>query len=64
MCIYHGWKYDVEGNCVDMPSDLPGSTFKEKVHATAYPCWENNGVLWTYMGPAEKQPAPSRLYLG
>ena len=57
MCIYHGWKYDVDGNCVDMPSDLPGSTFKEKVHATAYPCWENNGVLWTYMGPAEKQPA-------
>ena len=57
MCIYHGWKYDVEGNCTDMPSDLPGSTFKEKVHATAYPCWENNGVLWTYMGPAEKQPA-------
>ena len=57
MCIYHGWKYDVDGNCTDMPSDLPGSTFKEKVHATAYPCWENNGVLWTYMGPAEKQPA-------
>ena len=57
MCIYHGWKYDVDGNCADMPSDLPGSTFKEKVHATAYPCWENNGVLWTYMGPAEKQPA-------
>ena len=57
MCIYHGWKYDVDGNCVDMPSDLPGSTFKEKVHATAYPCWENNGVLWTYMGPTEKQPA-------
>ena len=57
MCIYHGWKYDVDGNCTDMPSDLPGSTFKEKVHATSYPCWENNGVLWTYMGPAEKQPA-------
>ena len=57
MCIYHGWKYDVEGNCTDMPSDLPRSTFKEKVHATAYPSWENNGVLWTYMGPAEKQPA-------
>ena len=58
MCIYHGWKYDVEGNCTDMPSDLPGSTFKEKVHATAYPCWENNGVLWTYMGPADNQPPP------
>ena len=57
MCIYHGWKWDVNGSCVDMPSDLPGSTFKDKVHAVAYPCWENNGVIWTYMGPPEKQPA-------
>ena len=58
MCIYHGWKFDTEGNCVDMPSDLPGSNFLEKVHITSYPVIESAGVLWTYMGPKDKQPPP------
>ncbi|MQG76364.1 MAG: Rieske 2Fe-2S domain-containing protein [SAR202 cluster bacterium] len=63
MCIYHGWKFDVNGDCVDMPSDLPGSTFKEKVHARAYPCIESAGVIWTYMGPSEKRPpAPNFIF--
>ena len=58
MCIYHGWKFDVNGNCVDMPSDLPGSVFKDKVHITSYPCIESAGAIWAYMGPAEKEPPP------
>jgi phenylpropionate dioxygenase-like ring-hydroxylating dioxygenase large terminal subunit len=58
MCIYHGWKFDVNGNCVDMPSDLPGSVFKDKVHITSYPCIESAGAIWAYMGPAEKEPSP------
>lgn len=56
MCIYHGWKYDTEGNCVDMPSDLPGSVFKDKVRIASYPCIESAGVIWTYMGPPNKKP--------
>jgi phenylpropionate dioxygenase-like ring-hydroxylating dioxygenase large terminal subunit len=55
-CVYHGWKFDVEGSCVDMPSEPPESNFKSKVHATAYPCEEKAGIVWTYMGPPEKQP--------
>jgi phenylpropionate dioxygenase-like ring-hydroxylating dioxygenase large terminal subunit len=55
-CIYHGWKFDVEGNCVDMPTEPPDSRYKERVHATAYPLVELAGVLWAYMGPKEKQP--------
>ena len=58
MCIYHGWKYDTDGNCTDMPSDLPGSTFMDKVHITSYPVLESARVLWTYMGPPEKKPPP------
>ncbi|MCL6641133.1 MAG: Rieske 2Fe-2S domain-containing protein, partial [Candidatus Rokubacteria bacterium] len=50
-CIYHGWKFDVEGRCIDMPSDAPGSTFKDRVRARAYPVIESAGALWTYMGP-------------
>ncbi|MGW6659655.1 Rieske 2Fe-2S domain-containing protein [Rhodococcus sp. NPDC055024] len=60
-CAYHGWKYDVEGNCVDMPSEPPESRFREKVKQTAYPCVERGGVIWTYMGPADKMPDPPEL---
>jgi phthalate 4,5-dioxygenase len=55
-CVYHGWKFDVTGACVDMPSEPPDSLFKTKVSIEAYPTWEAGGVLWTYMGPPEKKP--------
>jgi phenylpropionate dioxygenase-like ring-hydroxylating dioxygenase large terminal subunit len=55
-CIYHGWKYDVDGRCVDMPTDPPGSTYRERVRQRAYPTWEAGGVIWAYLGPPEKQP--------
>jgi len=55
-CVYHGWKFDVTGACVDMPSEPAESNFKAKVHAKAYPCVERNGTLWTYMGPRETPP--------
>src|SRR6185436_9251774 len=55
-CVYHGWKFDVAGVCVDMPSEPAESNFKSKVHARAYPCVERNGVIWTYMGPRSTPP--------
>src|SRR6266536_6368011 len=55
-CVYHGWKWDVHGNCVDMPNEPPESNFKDKVKAVAYPCREAGGVVWAYMGPPEQQP--------
>lgn len=54
-CIYHGWKFDVDGRCVDLPSEPPESRFREKVRLTAYPTECKGGVLWAYMGPAEKR---------
>ena len=60
-CVYHGWKYDVEGNCVDMPSEPEESNFKHKVHLTAYPTVEMGGVIWAYMGPPEKRPVEPRF---
>src|SRR5262245_1886544 len=39
-CVYHGWKFDVTGQCVDMPSEPAESNFKAKIKATAYPCVE------------------------
>lgn len=55
-CAYHGWKYDVDGNCVDMPSEPESSRFKEKIRHRAYPCVERGGVIWTYMGPKGTEP--------
>src|SRR5579859_1277044 len=55
-CVYHGWKFDVDGNCVDMPNEPAESDFKQKVRAVAYPCTERNGVVWTYMGARQTPP--------
>jgi phenylpropionate dioxygenase-like ring-hydroxylating dioxygenase large terminal subunit len=57
-CIYHGWKFDVSGQCVDMPS-LPPPGFKQKVKVKAYKVQERAGVVWVYMGArAEPPPLP------
>ena len=55
-CSYHGWKYDVTGQCVDIPSEPDGSRFARKVKLQSYPLVERGGVLWTYMGPPEQRP--------
>src|SRR6059058_3602672 len=59
-CLYHGWKYDVSGQCVDMPSVPPEQDFKHKVRAKAYRTQERAGVIWVYMGQrAEAPPLPA-----
>jgi len=55
-CVYHGWKFDVEGNVVDTPAEPPGSDFKNKLRHTAYPTHEANGVVYAYLGPRDKKP--------
>jgi phthalate 4,5-dioxygenase len=55
-CLYHGWKYDRDGNCIDMPNEPPQTQFCERIKHKAYPCVERNGVVWTYMGPGEMMP--------
>lgn len=55
-CIYHGWKMDVAGNVLDTPAEPAGSTLKDKVHHTAYPCHEAAGIVFVYMGPKERAP--------
>jgi phthalate 4,5-dioxygenase len=49
-CIYHGWKYDVEGRILDTPVEPEQSNIRHHVRQTAYPCREVNGVVYTYMG--------------
>lgn len=55
-CVWHGWKYDRSGVCVEMPNEPPESRFKDKIRQTAYPCRERNGLVWAYMGDTETLP--------
>ena len=55
-CVYHGWKFDVDGNCLDMANVPPHQDFKHKVHAKAYKVAERNGLVWVYMGEREVAP--------
>jgi phthalate 4,5-dioxygenase oxygenase subunit len=55
-CPYHGWKYDVTGQCVDVPSEPFENGFCQRIKLKGYPLVEQGGVLWTYMGPADRQP--------
>jgi phthalate 4,5-dioxygenase len=51
-CLYHGWKFDVDGNVLEMPSEPEASRLCETVKQKAYPVREGGGFVWIYMGPA------------
>ncbi|UFN49176.1 Rieske 2Fe-2S domain-containing protein [Roseomonas sp. OT10] len=55
-CLYHGWKFDVDGNVTDMPSEPKESGFAERVKHKSYPTREAGGFVWAYMGPPELMP--------
>ncbi|HVC57557.1 MAG TPA: Rieske 2Fe-2S domain-containing protein [Stellaceae bacterium] len=55
-CVYHGWKYDVDGNCVDTPNLAGHDDFKKRVKAKAYRTVERNGLVWVYMGSRKAAP--------
>lgn len=55
-CSYHGWKFNVNGECIEVPSEPADSDFCNKVTVTRYPLLKRGDVLWTYMGPAELEP--------
>jgi phenylpropionate dioxygenase-like ring-hydroxylating dioxygenase large terminal subunit len=56
-CIYHGWKYDAEGKCLDMPNVPAHQDFKHRIHAKAYKTVERNGLIWVYMGDQGNIPS-------
>ncbi len=63
-CIYHGWQFDVDGECMDMPSEPDESVFKDKVRALAYPTSEWAGIVWAYLGPRHLMPGMPELEFG
>lgn len=56
-CVYHGWKFEISGQCQEMPCEPADSPMCKRMKIKAYPVKERNGVLWAYMGPdADKAP--------
>ncbi|GAC1313090.1 MAG: Rieske 2Fe-2S domain-containing protein [Chloroflexota bacterium] len=55
-CVYHGWKFSVDGACIDMPNEPAESDFTSKVKAVAYPTRERGGLVWAYMGLRSTPP--------
>lgn len=54
-CIYHGWKFAVDGTVLDTPN-VADPKFKERIRGRTFPVREAGGFLWAYLGPAEHQP--------
>lgn len=57
-CVYHGWKFDIMGNCLDTPSEEPSAQIRFRAGVKAYPTHEAGGIVWTYMGPIDQMPEP------
>ena len=55
-CVYHGWKFDTAGNCLDMMNEPPESDYYTKIKTTAYPVVEMGDLIWAYLGSEDKRP--------
>ena len=62
-CLYHGWLYDIHGNCLEQPGEPEGSRFAEKIKHPAYPCVEVGGFILAYLGPGEPPLVPAYEFL-
>jgi len=56
-CVFHGWKFDVDGNCLEQPTETD-ARLKDQIKIKAYPTHESGDIVWAYMGPAEHKPEP------
>ena len=55
-CVYHGWKFNADGDCTDLPTEPPDSPVKRNVRITAYPTVEKGALIWAYLGPKDSMP--------
>ena len=60
-CIYHGWHFDIDGRCLEMPNAPAERDLRETVRVTAYPINERNGVIWGYLGAKATMSPPPDL---
>jgi phenylpropionate dioxygenase-like ring-hydroxylating dioxygenase large terminal subunit len=58
-CSFHGWLFDVTGQCLETPAEPVGSPLCRNIRQPAYPVVERAGILWAYMGPGGLAAAPA-----
>ena len=64
-CVYHGWKFDVNGKAMDLPNVPPGVRHHETVRIKTYPTREFGQIIWAYMGPQNgKMPDVPKMEFG
>lgn len=63
-CVFHGWKFDVDGRAVDLPNVPPDSNYHEKITIKAYPTREFGEIVWAWLGPRESIPEVPQLDFG
>ncbi len=56
-CVYHGWKFDVTGACIDMPTEPGGFGYRDRIRLKSYRVYETGGLVWAYLGPEGEAPA-------
>ena len=49
-CAFHGWLFDVSGQCLETPAEPAGSVLCKGIRQRAYPVVEKSGILWAYLG--------------
>jgi nitrite reductase/ring-hydroxylating ferredoxin subunit len=55
-CALHGWKFDIDGHCLDIPGEPAGSTLCRRMRQRSYPVQVHAGMLFAWLGPADAQP--------
>jgi phenylpropionate dioxygenase-like ring-hydroxylating dioxygenase large terminal subunit len=61
-CPYHGWLFDIHGQCLEMPAEPKNSKFCQKVKQLSYPVRELGGLIFAYMGADRDNPPPLPNY--
>ena len=57
-CAFHGWLFNVNGECLETPAEPPTSNFCRKIRQRAFPVIEKSGILWAYIGEGEPPAFP------
>jgi 5,5'-dehydrodivanillate O-demethylase oxygenase subunit len=60
-CPYHGWEFSRTGACLSQPNEPEKSAFRHKVKTPAYPVEQMGGMIWAYLGPADKKSLLPRI---
>ena len=62
-CLYHGWLFDINGQCLDQPAEPDDKKFCHKVRQVSYPVQQKGGAIWAYMGEGEAPLIPDYQFL-